>query len=85
MPAEDLMSEPKSIQKKEGSSARGLIAFAFVEEAYSKTGDLVSGLVPLFAPVLAKKPNRRFDPADFAADVQRAYDIPMSPLVARGL
>lgn len=35
--------------------------------------------------MLAKKPHRRFDPAEFAADVQKAYDIPMSPLVAAGL
>jgi len=64
---------------------RELIAFAFVEEAYARTGDLVAGLLPLFAPVLAKKPNRRFDPTEFAEDVQRTYDIPMSPLVAAGL
>lgn len=64
---------------------RELIAFAFVEEAYARTGDLVAGLLPLFAPVLARKPNRRFDPSEFAADVQRTYDIPMSPLVAAGL
>jgi hypothetical protein len=41
--------------------------------------------LPLFVPVLAKKAGRRFDPAEFAADVQRTYDIPMSPLVASGL
>jgi hypothetical protein len=46
---------------------------------------LVAGLLPLFAPVLAKKPHRRFDPAEFAADVQQTYDVPMSPLVAAGL
>jgi len=66
-------------------NARELIAFAFVEEAYATTGDLVAGLLPLFAPVLAKKPHRRFDPSEFADDVQRTYDIPMSPLVAAGL
>jgi hypothetical protein len=65
--------------------ARELIAFAFVEEAFAKTGDLVAGLMPLFTPVLAKKANRRFDPSEFAEDVQRTYDIPMSPLVAAGL
>lgn len=66
-------------------NSRELIAFAFVEESYSRTGDLVSGLLPLFAPILAKKANRRFDPSEFAEDVQRTYDIPMSPLVAAGL
>lgn len=66
-------------------SPRELVAFAFVEEAYSKTGDLVAGLVPLFIPILAKRANRRFDPAEFSSAVEKTYDIPMSPLVAAGL
>jgi hypothetical protein len=66
-------------------SPRELVAFAFVEDAYSKTGDLVAGLVPLFVPILAKRANRRFDPAEFSSAVEKAYDIPMSPLVAAGL
>lgn len=67
------------------SSHRELIAFAFVEDAYSKTGDLVAGLMPLFAPILAKRPGRVFNPTEFADEVQKTYDIPMSPLVASGL
>ncbi|MFA9440827.1 hypothetical protein ACDA63_14415 [Uliginosibacterium sp. sgz301328] len=67
------------------ATRRELIAFAFVEESYSKSGDIVGGLLPLFAPVLAKRANRIFDSVQFAADVQAAYDIPMSPLVANGL
>ena len=67
------------------ANPRELIAFAFVEEAYSRTGDLVAGVIPLFVPVLAKKSGRRFDPEEFAADVQKTYDIPMSALVASGL
>lgn len=66
-------------------SPRELVAFAFVEEAYAKTGDLVAGLVPLFIPILARRANRRFDPAEFSSAVEKAYDIPMSPLVATGL
>lgn len=66
-------------------NSRELIAFAFVEEAYARTGDLVAGLLPLFTPLLAKKVHRRFDPVEFADEVERAYDIPMSPLVASGL
>lgn len=64
---------------------RELIAFAFVEEAYARSGDLVAGLLPLFSPLLARNPGRRFDPAGFARDVEKTYDIPMSPLVASGL
>lgn len=71
--------------KQAASVGRELVAFAFVEESYSKSGDIVSGLLPLFSPILGKRPNRVFDAAQFAADVQAAYDIPMSPIVADGL
>ena len=64
---------------------RELVAFAFVEEEYTKTGDIVRGLMPLFSPLLAKTPNRIFDPKSFAKAVEETYDIPTSPLVAEGL
>ncbi|MBK7953627.1 MAG: hypothetical protein IPK02_06465 [Candidatus Accumulibacter sp.] len=79
------MNERTQQSNGEKSNPRELIAFAFVEESYSRTGDLVTGLVPISAPVLAKKQGRRFDAAEFATDVQKTYDIPMSPLVASGL
>ena len=79
------MTNVDSIGSNGVISPRELVAFAFVEEAYSKTGDLVAGLVPLFVPILAKRANRRFDPAEFSGAVEKAYDIPMSPLVAAGL
>lgn len=66
-------------------SSHALIAFAFVEDAYAKTGDVVSGLLPLFAPLLTGKTGRQFDPKSFAQDVSARYGIPMSPLVAEGL
>lgn len=79
------MTNVDSTGKNDVMSPRELVAFAFVEEAYSRTGDLVAGLVPLFVPILAKRANRRFDPAEFSSAVEKAYDIPMSPLVASGL
>lgn len=79
------MTNDDSTGNEAAMSPRELVAFAFVEEAYSKTGDLVAGLVPLFVPILAKRANRRFDPAEFSSAVEKAYDIPMSPLVAAGL
>lgn len=74
-----------SQEDKSVLSSHALIAFAFVEEAYAKTGDVVSGLLPLFAPLLAGKTGRQFDPKGFAQDVSARYGIPMSPLVAEGL
>jgi hypothetical protein len=70
---EDTMNEPIQTSNIGTLNARELIAFAFVEEAYSRTGDLVAGLLPLFAPVLGKKPGRRFNAAEFASDVQRLF------------
>lgn len=67
------------------ASRRQLIAFSFVEESYLKSGDIVSGLLQLFAPLLAKRAGRIFDPFEFSKDVQDTYDIPMSPIVAEGL
>jgi hypothetical protein len=64
---------------------RELIAFAYVEEEYTRSGDIVRGLMPLFAPLLAGRESRIFDPELFAKSVQETYDIPMSPLVAEGL
>lgn len=64
---------------------RELIAFAYVEEEYTRSGDIVRGLMPLFAPLLAGREFRIFDPELFAKSVQETYDIPMSPLVAEGL
>lgn len=64
---------------------RELIAFAFVEDEYSRTGDITRGLMPLFNPILAKKRNQIFEPAWFAREVEFTYDIPMSTLVAEGL
>jgi hypothetical protein len=67
------------------TTPRELVAFAFVEEEYARSGDIVTGLMPLFAPLLAKNALRLFDPVSFAQAVEAAYDIPMSPLVAESL
>lgn len=74
-----------SHEEKSALSSHALIAFAFVEDAYAKTGDIVSGLLPLFAPLLAGKKGWPFDPKSFSEDVSNRYGIPMSSLVAEGL
>lgn len=76
------MSDQK---EKSALSSHALVAFAFVEEAYAKTGDIVSGLLPLFAPLLIGKKGRPFDAKTFSEDVSKRYGIPMSQLVAEGL
>jgi hypothetical protein len=73
------------MSKEQDFIPKELIAFAFIEEEYSKTGDITRGLMPLFTPILANKPNAIFDPKWFASAVEEAYDIPMSVLVAEGM
>ena len=64
---------------------RELVAFAFVQEEYVKTGDISSGLMKLFVPVLSCNPNMIFEPHQFAKQVQDFFDIPMTGLAAEGL
>lgn len=75
----------KNVGSVDKISRQALAAFAFVEDAYSKTGDIVAGLIPLFAPILVGKKGRQFEPRAFADEVEARYGIPMSPLVAEGL
>ena len=63
-----------------------LVAFAFVEQDYVESGgDISVGFMRLFAPILATNVNRIFEPKEFAAEVERRFDIPMRPIVAAGL
>lgn len=63
--------------------SRSLITFAYVAEQFEKTGDIGQGLLPLFAPVVAKRTGARFSAAQFAEDVLEMYDIEMHPYVAK--
>ena len=64
---------------------RELVAFAFVQDEYTKTGDISRGLMRLFAPVLSGSPNKIFEPHKFAKQVESFFDIPMTALAAEGL
>lgn len=71
--------------KSSKPAPRELVAFAFVQEEYVKTGDISSGLMKLFVPVLSGDPNRIFEPHQFAKQVEIFFDIPMTTLAAEGL
>lgn len=64
---------------------RELVAFAFVQEEYQRTGDLLAGVMPLFAPILVDRISRVFDPQEFASEVQARYGIPMPQIAAEGI
>ena len=66
-------------------SSKELIAFAYIHEDYQKTGDIMKGLMPLFAPIIHERSGLVFNASEFAKAVQEKYDIAMRPIVAEGL
>ena len=48
--------------------SRSLVTFAFVRDAM-QSGDIVAGLVPLFAPVINRRKGQVFDPQVFSRDL----------------
>lgn len=66
-------------------TSKELVAFAYVQEEYKKTGDITKGLMSLFAPIIHEQSGQVFDSIDFAKAVQEKYDIAMRPIIAEGL
>lgn len=64
------------------TATRSLITFAFVKDEFDRTGDLVAGLIPLFAPIFEKLSGQVFSPTAFCDEVQQFYGIRMHPWVA---
>ena len=64
------------------TTSRTLLTFAYIADQFAKSGDIGDGLLKLFAPVIAKRKGKNFDPSEFAADVLELYDIEMHPYVA---
>ena len=64
------------------AASRALITFAYVKEAFDKTGDIVQGLIPLFGPVFNEVAGKQFNPVNFTKQVEAFYGIRMHPWVA---
>ena len=64
------------------ASTRPLLAYAVLAENWGATHDLVSGLVPLFTPLAAKRTGQPFSPDDFARDIDEYYGLRISAKVA---
>ncbi len=65
--------------------SKELVAFAYVQEEYTRTGDITAGLMPIFAPIIHEWSGQIFDASRFAKAVQSRYGIAMRPITARGL
>jgi len=73
------------MKKKYLRTSKELVAFAYVNEEYAKTGDVAKGLMSLFAPIIHEQSGEIFDPVIFAEAVHEKYDIDMRPIIAKGL
>ncbi|WP_019276319.1 hypothetical protein [Vibrio coralliilyticus] len=62
-----------------------LFHFAMVHEKFAQSGDIVTGLLPLFSPILEGKEGLEFDAITFCSDVRKMYGIEMHPYVAEDL
>lgn len=58
---------------------RPLIAFAFLAQATQVQGDLMSGLTPIFKPIVKQQVGKKFDADEFADAVARLYGIKIHP------
>jgi hypothetical protein len=61
------------------------MTFAFVRECFEATGDLVLGMVPLFAPAIKRRAGKVFDPGQFSSDLADIFGLKMNPLAAEDL
>jgi hypothetical protein len=62
-----------------------LVTFAFVRDRWEQTGDIINGLVPLFAPVIKERANEKFIPEVFAADLDKIFGLRMTSLAVQDL
>lgn len=65
--------------------SRSLIHYSLVHEEFSKSRDLIKGLLPIFAPAIAKHNTEFYDPEVFTAELESMYGLKMHPYVAEDI
>lgn len=58
---------------------RPLIAYAFLAQARQVSGDLLSGLTPIFKPIARDRIGQRFNPVEFSEVAKNLYGIEIHP------
>jgi hypothetical protein len=58
---------------------RPLIAYAFLAQATQVSGDLLSGLAPVFKPIARSRVGQRFNPFEFSEVAKKLYGIEIHP------
>lgn len=70
---------------KETQSIRPFTAFAFLADKLSQGGDIVSGLIPLFAPVIAPLAGKRFEAGKLSELLAEYYGMDIHPYAIEDL
>lgn len=70
---------------QEHNTNRPLIAFAFLAQTSYKDGDLVSGLTPIFKPLVKAREGKQFDPVEFSDAIAKTYGIAIHPWATEDL
>ncbi|WP_067522819.1 hypothetical protein [Endozoicomonas ascidiicola] len=65
--------------------SRSLIHYSLVHEEFSKSRDLIKGLLPIFAPAIAKHNGEFYNPETFTAELESMYGLKMHPYVAEDI
>lgn len=65
--------------------SKHLFHFALVHDEFAKTGDLISGLMPLFSPLLAELEDTVFDQDKFRKSIEESYGISFHPFIAEDI
>lgn len=73
------MNQAELLPGSETVVDRPLIAFAFLAQATQVQGDLMSGLTPIFKPIVKQRIGKPFDANEFADAVGSLYGIKIHP------
>ncbi|MBT79162.1 MAG: hypothetical protein CL587_02080 [Alteromonadaceae bacterium] len=64
---------------------RNLISYAYLAQTSRKDGDLISGLMPIFAPIAKIHTGEKFKPAEFSRYAAELYGLKINPIAIEGL
>lgn len=79
------MSDSNNAYAPSSNAHRALFTIAFVSHALNRSSDLLSGILPLFSPVLAGFSGEVFSAKKFTDSVMMFYGISINPFVVEEL
>lgn len=58
---------------------RSLLTYAFLAQTSYHGNDLVSGLIPIFRPIVKMREGQQFDPVEFSDAIRKTYGLDIHP------